>query len=155
MWGYIMSCHLCCCHFVFPSLYVRVYRWFGKWWSISGFSLTICEGISGKTGFRLFICSFPHYMWGYIDSGLISWPYRYVPSLYVRVYRNWTTSRERWRSSLTIREGISLTDEIFFICWKFPHYTWGYIACILAFWDFLKVPSLYVRVYRINQQSPP
>ena len=30
----------------------------------------------------------------------------------------------------------------------FPHYTWGYIACILDFWDFSGVPSLYVRVYR-------
>ena len=44
-----------------PSLYVRVYRRIYQRQSRNNCSLTIREGVSGKTGSAVLLQSFPHY----------------------------------------------------------------------------------------------
>ena len=91
---------------------------------------------------------FPHYTWGYIVLYLNPGEKRYVPSLYVRVYRALFCPIALCPCSLTIREGISPVFWIFETFLEFPHYTWGYIAPSFPARPLWIVPSLYVRVYR-------
>ena len=86
-------------------------------------------------------------MWGYIGA----WDHlvreREVPSLYVRVYRVHLYETLTPERSLIICEGISLTANGNITVWRFPHYMWGYIVLRTQNAPFMKVPSLYVRVY--------
>ena len=91
---------------------------------------------------------FPHYTWGYIIYDAAKFGLPVVPSLYVRVYRHCRRQAYHYRSSLTIREGISPTAVIKKELSWFPHYTWGYIELERAPFKKQVVPSLYVRVYR-------
>ena len=86
-WGYIVVFvkGLFCSRV--PSLYVRVYRCYAVCFSLPAGSLTIREGISDFTSFKVFINGFPHYTWGYIGFTYASDIKGEVPSLYVRVYR--------------------------------------------------------------------
>ena len=61
----------------------------------------------------------------------------------------------KYWGSLTIREGISRWFIWFLISWPFPHYTWGYIVTNLIFIILKNVPSLYVRVYRWEENTVP
>ena len=111
-------------------------------------SLTIREGISRAREQIQEKQTFPHYTWGYIGFLRQQRGRPPVPSLYVRVYRTWKRWLGTLRSSLTIREGISLRSQGRPGISEFPHYTWGYIASFSLFVFPWKVPSLYVRVYR-------
>ena len=53
-----------------------------------------------------------------------------------------------YRSSLTIREGISESAWVQKSNKAFPHYTWGYIAPYVVIPHTYIVPSLYVMVYQ-------
>ena len=127
MWGYIDLETLSERKFAVPSLYVRVYRlivssgqdWLG--------SLIICEGISPKSRYNNRKQTFPHYMWGYIESYFRGVEDRLVPSLYVRVYRKGTLWGHTETRSLIICEGISSWHSGNFTSPKLPHYMWGYI----------------------------
>ena len=127
-WGYIATSGLLVVLIMVPSLYVRVYRVPHFIFFPSGSSLTIREGISASLQ--------------KIKGA------KTVPSLYVRVYRFLFSSCIAFSCSLTIREGISPVFWLFGTFWKFPHYTWGYIAEDTGRMPPLCVPSLYVRVYR-------
>ena len=131
-----------------PSLYVRVYR---LWWTAEEKwvrSLTIREGISPYLSPPAACNLFPHYTWGYIGWQKRKRDRQKVPSLYVRVYHLSFSSFVFPWSSLTIREGISLSLRETSLVSLFPHYTWGYIAENNAATCGRSVPSLYVRVYR-------
>ena len=91
--------------------------------------------------------TFPHYTWGYIDAKRHAFQKFSVPSLYVRVYRYLASQLNKFRSSLTIREGISKFVFVSPNFYGFPHYTWGYIAIFVYTFHAIEVPSLYVRVY--------
>ena len=116
---------------------------------LSSCSLTIREGISPNIRRRKRLRGFPHYTWGYIDCLAIRQRRQWVPSLYVRVYRLTPYISWIFNCSLTIREGISADRQRELRGLKFPHYTWGYIVLIMPIFQVLRVPSLYVRVYRI------
>ena len=87
MWGYIVLSSYASVIGLVPSLYVRVYRTKSKQEVEHYGSLIICEGISQKFSIWWNDCKFPHYMWGYIKSGVEFYSTLLVPSLYVRVYR--------------------------------------------------------------------
>ena len=111
-------------------------------------SLTIREGISPYPRHASPVQWFPHYTWGYIEPNTSREVNEWVPSLYVRVYRDFHALPIPAVSSLTIREGISYNFYTLDARLQFPHYTWGYIDfgnLLLLAWF---VPSLYVRVYR-------
>ena len=111
-------------------------------------SLTIREGISRPQSNRYKQPVFPHYTWGYIVQRHNHPTPPTVPSLYVRVYRLRLDETQTKSSSLTIREGISSVKNTDLLAVLFPHYTWGYIDWEESTVSGLKVPSLYVRVYR-------
>ena len=75
-----------------------------------------------------------------------------VPSLYVRVYRSVCVLYLYRSSSLTIREGISDWIPLDYRFYMFPHYTWGYIVSWPPGLTETPVPSLYVRVYRTENE---
>ena len=154
MWGYIADLTTGKCHFPVPSLYVRVYRC--KKWKNSRkiSSLIICEGISPNDSTRGFFAPFPHYMWGYIGTWCTFQWKEQVPSLYVRVYRMQVTFRLQTSCSLIICEGISFAFTFIRYINEFPHYMWGYIATAKPSRARVRVPSLYVRVYRIRLRRP-
>ena len=117
-------------------------------------SLTIREGISAEQNRAQEIAKFPHYTWGYIVLELHGCHLVLVPSLQVRVYRNWESVKVRARRSLTASEGISML--IFMITMElwFPHCKWGYICGLATQWQLDAVPSLLVRVYRWHTNWP-
>ena len=126
-WGYIVSVVVFWRERSVPSLYVRVYRIIQEQINWEQRSLTIREGISQVCRARTRWQMFPHYTWGYIEIRARRAIQKMVPSLYVRVYRDYENDSSQRKSSLTIREGISaqeIADR-----WDdwFPHYTWGYI----------------------------
>ena len=147
MWGYIddylqpllLSC--------VPSLYVRVYRRAGSSRTKQSSSLIICEGISTRFFFCEMMRRFPHYMWGYIAISGILFLQSSVPSLYVRVYHWHHIVLPHCVCSLIICEGISPKSRYNNRKQTFPHYMWGYIVLRTQNAPFMKVPSLYVRVY--------
>ena len=149
MWGYIVRKIFIGIGCRVPSLYVRVYRIEEARKPVRRSSLIICEGISDVSHVKLFIYSFPHYMWGYIGLQGLCLPVLYVPSLYVRVYRCLVVLVSYLSSSLIICEGISRLKAFYPKHSRFPHYMWGYIVSVVMFWRERSVPSLYVRVYRI------
>ena len=108
MWGYIVFRPAGRLQKPVPSLYVRVYRKDGYALTVTSCSLIICEGISVIHEENLYTSQFPHYMWGYIERywGLYLPPV--VPSLYVRVYRDFSLGDVPQRRSLIICEGISV-----------------------------------------------
>ena len=127
-WGYIVECVQVWTTWRVPSLYVRVYRHIYHLRLPVICSLTIREGISdgrreNETGRR-----FPHYTWGYITRLIRCKPVWRVPSLYVRVYRNFRCRVSVSVCSLTIREGISKRNAKKDAKIAFPHYMWGYIG---------------------------
>ena len=95
---------------------------------------------------------FPHYTWGYIVTQWQSNFMTNVPSLYVRVYREKGGYVLTVTCSLTIREGISECEKTMIISEPFPHYTWGYIDITNGRRTTTPVPSLYVRVYRTENE---
>ena len=135
-----------------PSLYVRVYR--AIYWQRTqdASSLTIREGISSHNGSQILWRTFPHYTWGYIAVLCFTHFGFIVPSLYVRVYRWVCPSLDNVTGSLTIREGISECEKTMIISEPFPHYTWGYIDITNGRRTTTPVPSLYVRVYRTENE---
>ena len=152
MWGYIEEFFSEAVAPLVPSLYVRVYRWtYTRGGTIMG-SLIICEGISDIRGRLSFPVPFPHYMWGYIVSVIVSRIISAVPSLYVRVYRIPYAARMSHMCSLIICEGISAKAADIGANCTFPHYMWGYIGRATKDMGLRAVPSLYVRVYRIMEQ---
>ena len=149
MWGYIViSDTEPFCDNV-PSLYVRVYR--ECCWFIPGGrrSLIICEGISKVKEEVARNGRFPHYMWGYIEPNRPKGCYCWVPSLYVRVYREKVCNNSNTKSSLIICEGISSALRTADREPMFPHYMWGYIDIADQLEEESVVPSLYVMVYHI------
>ena len=94
-------------------------------------------------------------MWGCIgfygmkDSTLI------VPSLYVRVYRASMFHQPPILGSLIICEGVSEKGVLSFLYDVFPHYMWGCIALKIILTAAAIVPSLYVRVYRLDFKAFP
>ena len=152
MWGYIEEFFSEAVAPLVPSLYVRVYRWtYTRGGTIMG-SLIICEGISDIRGRLSFPVPFPHYMWGYIVSVIVSRIISAVPSLYVRVYRIPYAARMSHMCSLIICEGISAKAADIGANCTFPHYMWGYIASARHQPRSGRVPSLYVRVYRPSNE---
>ena len=126
-WGYIARILSCIWTRKVPSLYVRVYHpHFCKGFILSG-SLTIREGISPAWKRQTVSARFPHYTWGYIAVLCFTHFGFIVPSLYVRVYRNWAQMKGYLFRSLTIREGISPTPAARVCAGLFHHYTWWYI----------------------------
>ena len=95
---------------------------------------------------------FPHYTWGYIVVKNHECKSHHVPSLYVRVYRTLTPGNCFCSRSLTIREGISRRSKRVLSKSQFPHYTWGYIDITNGRRTTTPVPSLYVRVYRTENE---
>ena len=151
-WGYIVvKNHECKSHHV-PSLYVRVYRTLTPGNCFCSRSLTIREGISKDKFKRTKIEVFPHYTWGYIALVHLISDFLTVPSLYVRVYREKGGYVLTVTCSLTIREGISECEKTMIISEPFPHYTWGYIDITNGRRTTTPVPSLYVRVYRTENE---
>ena len=147
MWGYIAFDSEKNGSGVVPSLYVRVYRHPERVRDMDACSLIICEGISMITCSRSCCLAFPHYMWGYIAGREVVGQNKAVPSLYVRVYRR-VFSFVKWCGGfLIICEGISPFRAYYFCSRPFPHYMWGYIVLRTQNAPFMKVPSLYVRVY--------
>ena len=151
MWGYIVYSKIYWIQFKVPSLYVRVYRKISTFQRIKTGSLIICEGISSCVCQFAIFGMFPHYMWGYIGIFYVYSISHSVPSLYVRVYRGAIPSRKSSRSSLIICEGISIGGEIYEKRKTFPHYMWGYIEYGFLTRSRNQVPSLYVRVYRLDR----
>ena len=133
-----------------PSLYVRVYRHFSSPPATCNRSLTIREGVSLPECQDFIKVLFPHYTWGCIVLSAFQYISVLVPSLYVRVYRCRRAPVTLHASSLTIREGVSDIGRMWEICWTFPHYTWGCIAGYTRALQRWQVPSLYVRVYRLD-----
>ena len=111
-------------------------------------SLIICEGISHFDFVSIHPHVFPHYMWGYIVYLLFTAAIHPVPSLYVRVYPKSDAQLREHIRSLIICEGISTIKRAKRKRELFPHYMWGYIELGRKTNTRLKVPSLYVRVYR-------
>ena len=95
---------------------------------------------------------FPHYTWGYIGMPAFSSALPCVPSLYVRIYRSEPIRCRAFSGSLTIREGISNPNPRKLLLLPFPHYTWGYIDITNGRRTTTPVPSLYVRVYRTENE---
>ena len=91
-------------------------------------------------------------MWGCIVYDVINIWQMPVPSLYVRVYRRVFGWSAGVSSSLTVCEGVSFW--VYVKCWRilFPHCMWGCIAMTYILNPECLVPSLYVRVYRDNQE---
>ena len=116
-------------------------------------SFIICEGISMIREMMEYIRVFPHYMWGYIDSWKGRGKICNVPSLYVRVYRIKCTIKRTSAGSLIICEGISYSIASFIVTNPFPHYMWGYIGYTQRNSFCFRVPSLYVRVYRLARHG--
>ena len=87
-------------------------------------------------------------MWGYIARKQRPRLSKYVPSLYVRVYRVKKTGNIHSKRSLIICEGISQKETKEILDSWFPHYMWGYIDGLPVKCWRGQVPSLYVRVYR-------
>ena len=135
-----------------PSLYVRVYRTLTPGNCFCSRSLTIREGISKDKFKRTKIEVFPHYTWWYIALVHLISDFLTVPSLYVRVYREKGGYVLTVTCSLTIREGISECEKTMIISEPFPHYTWGYIDITNGRRTTTPVPSLYVRVYRTENE---
>ena len=134
---------------IVPSLYVRVYHFLKPVFPCFHSSLTIREGVSSQEGKNGLKQLFPHYTWGCIVSFKRLSCCRFVPSLYVRVYREaWYTPLSGF-GSLTIREGVSLHRAAAIKKCMFPHYTWGCITQENSPRRHTEVPSLYVRVYRL------
>ena len=111
-------------------------------------SLTIREGVSHLKVILIKRSKFPHYTWGCIRTVHILSSRIFVPSLYVRVYRDYENDSSQRKSSLTIREGVSCFILSNSLMPLFPHYTWGCIEKTRFQGFILLVPSLYVRVYR-------
>ena len=130
---------------------MRVYRQSQKRAILQNRSLTIREGISPAFGYCAALPVFPHYTWGYIICQIADSIRADVPSLYVRVYRVCDKWPQAVTRSLTIREGISSYVHWLVLTNEFPHYTWGYIGLKKIKEIQVKVPSLYVRVYRRNK----
>ena len=151
-WGYIAALSSHNQSKEVPSLYVRVYR--AIYWQRTqdASSLTIREGISSHNGSQILWRTFPHYTWGYIAVLCFTHFGFIVPSLYVRVYRTKLYSIFITTRSLTIREGISLSVSKSGQRDGFPHYTWGYIDITNGRRTTTPVPSLYVRVYRTENE---
>ena len=148
MWGYINKSTEWWFFQGVPSLYVRVYRRTDGIHAGGRSSLTVCEGVSCLSPSVCSSLLFPHCMWGCIGVKGKPSLYYIVPSLYVRVYRLFTSSRACNNGSLTVCEGISSGIDFSSQFFKFPHCMWGYIAHVqISFYKF-PVPSLYVRVYR-------
>ena len=147
MWGCIVFCQSDTVQTDVPSLYVRVYHKALKEMGVERRSLTVCEGVSAKSGHFAFCKMFPHCMWGCIDERSGITLTLSVPSLYVRVYRHYTGNGRRADSSLTVCEGISSGLAVYIVSSAFPHCMWWYIAVISAIGGVGCVPSLYVRVY--------
>ena len=93
---------------------------------------------------------FPHCMWGCIARLSCLPPGKTVPSLYVRVYRNRNEKNNSEISSLPVCEGVSRIWNIIKEWKPFPHCMWGCIVHILYQEKPRRVPSLYVRVYRVD-----
>lgn len=91
---------------------------------------------------------FPHCMWGYIGEQYSNTKNYEVPSLYVRVYRNFRCRVSVSACSLTVCEGVSKSGLAVYIVSRFPHCMWGCIGRQQLRPDRAAVPSLYVRVYR-------
>ena len=127
-WGYIIEFKGDKFSIIVPSLYVRVYRREQRRDMRQVSSLTIREGISyhGLRGLQRL--RFPHYTWGYIALKTRFFFCEMVPSLYVRVYRNFRCRVSVSVCSLTIREGISKRNAKKDAKIAFPHYMWGYIG---------------------------
>ena len=89
MWGYIVLRTQNAPFMKVPSLYVRVYHQHGKLLKSLKCSLIICEDISAQSAADRRQQPFPHYMWGYIPPAGRTAKRSFVPSLYMRVYRNW------------------------------------------------------------------
>ena len=89
-------------------------------------------------------------MWGCIGHLWGGPVYESVPSLYVRVYRNWNSVVTGRDGSLIICEGVSTEAEYIKMQFMFPHYMWGCIILQGLVGCPLFVPSLYVRVYRVT-----
>ena len=128
---------------------MRVYRAFPRFPGASHSSLIICEGISYGREISEKDELFPHYMWGYITATNFSSCPSGVPSLYVRVYRGILGWSAGVSGSLIICEGISRARRNARAAEEFPHYMWGYIAATGAERRVRRLPSLYVRVYRV------
>ena len=88
MWGYITGETKRQSRRGVPSLYVRVYRSDRGGTTRKTPSLIICEGISSTRQIAEEFKVFPHYMWGYIPPAGRTAKRSFVPSLYMRVYRN-------------------------------------------------------------------
>ena len=153
MWGYITAPKSKRRKKGVPSLYVRVYRHHQDRGENESRSLIICEGISGMGMQEIRVSSFPHYMWGYIVGCRFSPGFRYVPSLYVRVYRARVDFMRVSGCSLIICEGISPNCVKWSRLAWFPHYMWGYIDAKRHAFQKFSVPSLYVRVYRRESKN--
>ena len=130
MWGYIGRCPFTHTKIGVPSLYVRVYRADAVINYFTHSSLIICEGISKSLHGLAITHEFPHYMWGYINTR----PRQCGAIL----------------GSLIICEGISINHPKTHLIEGFPHYMWGYIKPGRLFVCSRTVPSLYVRVYRVQ-----
>ena len=150
-WGCIVLEFLFCHLHSVPSLYVRVYRAYSANMKLRGGSLTIREGVSRTNAGETTGETFPHYTWGCIKEVTRWQDDTPVPSLYVRVYRIEKDQGTTWSSSLTIREGVSVSGMRGVYEVKFPHYTWGCIDLEKISGYLSKVPSLYVRVYRMDE----
>ena len=153
MWGYIANTGLACLGYGVPSLYVRVYRYLHKQKRRACSSLIICEGISARKCGKNMELVFPHYMWGYIVIYTNKSTEPVVPSLYVRVYRPERDELTPVIGSLIICEGISYSIASFIVTNPFPHYMWGYIGYTQRNSFCFRVPSLYVRVYRLARHG--
>ena len=153
MWGYIAWKDAYGIYVEVPSLYVRVYRSCKYTDIFDSSSLTVCEGISITWHWQNNARQFPHCMWGYIEPADLPGRGYFVPSLYVRVYQWEGMETDCCRGSLTVCEGISNYETLTQAELAFPHCMWGYIMCV-AVWSRLQwVPSLYVRVYRLDSKQ--
>ena len=148
MWGCIEYGFLTRSRNQVPSLYVRVYR--GKCWQYTetASSLTVCEGVSFFNCLSDCQIWFPHYMWGCIGLKQLEFTGGIVPSLYVRVYHDTAGENRAAQRSLTVCEGVSFICIPFLNNAGFPHCMWGCIERKEICRNRVKVPSLYVRVYR-------
>ena len=88
MWGYIGAFSVGLQGSLVPSLYVRVYHGRDETPEPPRSSLIICEDISAQSAADRRQQPFPHYMWGYIPPAGRTAKRSFVPSLYMRVYRN-------------------------------------------------------------------
>ena len=93
-------------------------------------SLTVCEGVSRASLAYHQAKPFPHCMWGCIETE--------------------TKKNNSEISSLPVCEGVSRIWNIIKEWKPFPHCMWGCIVHILYQEKPRRVPSLYVRVYRVD-----